>query len=252
METSYLKTMSNDQEDELPPIKPIYLTKLKLASPRSYGSFAESSIKEKNHIKIEFSAEKEKPFTAYNCESMVEIINDNNTSIIANINEKLLVDSHFNIVKSQVVDKFTERSFNFSNDFSSSPKIDEFHTKQLGVEDIYENCDRIKKSKKETMKRSNINYTCYNFAAFNDPKVIPIFEITKLNCFEPEEVVDAIFSNESLRKINFTIFKIKLEVSDFVMRKILKFFVFRAFIVCMQFKGYHYPYSLNYSKFAIW
>ena len=45
-----------------------------------------------------------------------------------------------------------------------------------------------------------------------DISSIEVINLMGLNEFSAEEVVDAIFSNESLRKITFPIFKIKLQV----------------------------------------
>jgi len=209
-DTSYLKTMSNDHDhdNEWPPVKPIFLPKIKPFSPKNLYNFPEIISKEspKFHIpKLQSSDEKEKPFNTYHCESIIE-------------NASNLSDFQFKCINSQVIDKlvsqkssslFYEKSECFSD---ASPKLEDFHSKPLEIEVECDGNDKAFTSKQHNLKKSMQKFTNFNMDAFFEPSIKNLIYQMRLNEFSAEQVVDAIFSNESLRKISFTIFKIKLEV----------------------------------------
>lgn len=198
---SYLKTMNNDEEDEEIGLNPNYLEKIQILSPKKICNFnnltsqnanesCDSLIildsKKKDSLKNSLN-EGEKPFNNYNCESVVENLT---------ISEKMMNYPEFNVIKSQVLEKpFSDKSFGFYNDNNSnfSPKIEEDFCKPLERnEDLISN----------------------NYDTFMLNEIKTLFSRINLDKYSLEEIVDAIFSNDMLRKINFTIFKIKFEVNS--------------------------------------
>lgn len=195
---SYLKTMSNDEENEEITLKPNYLEKIQILSPKkicNFNNLATQNTNENNDSSLIVNSKKEnsmknslneieKPFNNYNYESVVE-------NLV--ISEKLSNYPEFNVIKSQVLEKpFSDKSFGFYNDNNSnfSPKIEEDFCKPLE-------------------RNEDFNYDTF---MLNEIKTL--FSRINLDQYSSEEIVDAIFSNDMLRKINFTIFKIKFEVNN--------------------------------------
>jgi len=210
LETSYLKTMSNDDDNDndCPPIKPIFLPKITIFSPKKIITFAESFNKEIPNSSSK-EVEKEMPFSAYNCQSIVEITLENmSLNSIMNY-EKILSDSQFNVIQSQIIEKIvSERSFSMVNEkieksSNASPKLDEFYSRP------HELNERKASYKTNKLKESEIQ----TFFTFNEtPSIQILINKLNLNQFSAEEIVEAVFSNEPETKISHTVFKIKLEV----------------------------------------
>ena len=191
--------MSNDNDNDWPVVKPVFLTKLKNLSPKKRISFAESFKDFPNNLsKDEFSPEEEKPFTAYNCESVVENVIEN-SNFSSNHYERMLADSQFNVINSQIIDKVvSERSFIIFN----------------------EKNEKIEKIQKIQEKNENLNFSPKFDEFYSKPHDLEanqgnfLVDQLRLNEFPAEELVEAVFYNDSMNsyKINFTIFKIKFEV----------------------------------------
>ena len=214
----------NDFECDCQPVKPIFLPKIKPISPRENIHLSEILGKEipKFHTpRPEYS--EEKPFNSYHCESIIDSSTDKTPS-----------DSQFKVIKSQIIDKLgSQRNSSFFNEKSinNSPNMGDFHSRPSEISMNNENkIENLKKNQKNSKYEINSeNKYCSPITQNNDKKIIQnshdfnsndfldfssedVINLMGLNEFSAEEVVDAIFSNESLRKITFPIFKIKLQV----------------------------------------
>lgn len=232
-ETSYLKTMSNDNDYECDcqPVKPIFLPKIKPISPRENFNLTEILGKEipKFHTPRPDYSE-EKPFNSYHCESIID-----------NSSDKTLSDSQFKVIKSQIIDKLgSQRNSSFFNEKSlnNSPNMGDFHSRpsEISNDNKIENLKRSQKNSKYEINSENNEYFSpitennnnkinknsddFDNSNFLDISSKEVINLMGLNEFSAEEVVDAIFSNESLRKITFPIFKIKLQVIFKYLKKI--------------------------------
>lgn len=224
----------NDFECDCQPVQPIFLPKIKPISPRENIHLSEIFGKEipKFHTPRPDYSE-EKPFNSYHCESIID-----------NSSDKTLSDSQFKVIKSQIIDKLgSQRNSSFFNEKSlnNSPNMGDFHSRPSEININYENkIENIKKSQKNSKYEINSENNEYfsPITENNNKKIIPnshdfdnndfldfsskdVINIMGLNEFSAEEVVDAIFSNESLRKITFPIFKIKLQVIFKIFRILL-------------------------------
>lgn len=208
-EVSYLETMNNDEEDNENTTNTLYLEKIQIVSPKKFCSMTNipiqslhsenkesinSIVNTQNNLDSEPEENEiqERPFFLYNCESIVENFPDN-----LSINEKAAYDPEFKIIKSQMLEKLnSDKSFfsiyNENNNSSNfSPKIEEYYSKPV-----------------DTNEEEYQNY----LSIYNETTIKTLFSQIGLDQFSSEEIIDAIFSNDALKKINFTIFKIKFEV----------------------------------------
>lgn len=160
-----------------------------------------------NGPRPELLEEIEKPFHTCQCEPIGDHLSEKSS------------DSQFKVIKSQFIEKTrSQRTSSMKSEYKvgDSPNFGEFHSKpeEIAEKQNYE--------KKFSFSIDNILNSCQEEVSLCDldfqsesSYVHSIIQQSKLNCFTAEDVVDAVFCNESLNQISFTIFEIKLEARFF-------------------------------------
>lgn len=224
--------MSNDHDhdNDFPPIKPVFLTKIKVLSPRNLPNNREE-IASKERYKMDYPRQKsleevERHFTTPNRESFAE------SSFAENKSEKNISGSNSINLRSQFLDKFiSKRNSSLKSEYilNESPHFDEYHSKPekfvLDSEAQTQLQGRFSFSGEEIID----NQRETSFYEKED-RIQQIINRSKLDQFSAEEIVDTIFCNEEIRTINPIVFEIKLEVQIKTKKCIILTFFYRIYI----------------------